>query len=70
LIQIVRERSQLNLPPSLPHFVRQTIRNGIILSTCLLCAKVVGSPTAANLKIAEQLHTCIGEFSKHKRVPA
>jgi hypothetical protein len=60
----------LNLPPNVPHFVRKTICNRIILSTCLLCAKVVGSPTAANLKIAEQSHLCFGEFPLSKRTPA
>ena len=56
------------MPPGVPHFVHKTICNGIILSTCLLCAKVVGSPSAANLKIAEQFHLCIGEFSFSSRV--
>ncbi|MGD0974939.1 MAG: hypothetical protein ABR866_12690 [Candidatus Korobacteraceae bacterium] len=60
----------MNLPPNLPHFVRKTICNGIILSTCLLCSKVVGSPAAAMLKIAEQSHMCIGEFSMSKRAQA
>ena len=60
----------MNLPLSLPHFVHKTTCNGIILSTCLLCSKVVGSPTAANLKIAEQFHKCIGEFSISKRTQA
>jgi len=60
----------LNLPPNMPHFVRKTICNGIILSTCLLCAKVAGSPIAANLMIAEQSHLCTGEFSLSKRTPA
>jgi hypothetical protein len=54
----------------MPHFVRKTICNGIILSTCLLCAKIVGSPTATNLKIAEQSHLCSGGFSPSKRTPA
>ena len=53
----------MNLPPKAPHFVHKSICNGLILSTCLMCAKVVGSPSTANLKIAEQSHKCIGEFS-------
>ncbi len=60
----------MNLPPNVPHFVHKTIRNGIILSTCLLCAKVAGSPAAATLKIAEQCHLCFGEFSMPKRTGA
>ena len=53
----------MNLQPNVPHFVHKTIRNGIILSTCLLCSRVMGSPRASNLKIAEQSHNCIGELS-------
>ncbi|MGA2962914.1 MAG: hypothetical protein ABSD96_14645 [Candidatus Korobacteraceae bacterium] len=60
----------VNLPLNLSHFAHKTTCNGIILSTCLLCLKVVGSPTAANLKIAEQFHKCIGEFSMSKRTQA
>lgn len=60
----------MNLPLNLPHFVHKTTCNGIILSTCLLCAKIVGSPNAANLKIAEQFHKCIGGFSMSKRTQA
>ena len=60
----------MNLQTNVPYFVRKTIRNGIILSTCLLCARVMGSPTAANLKIAEQTHNCIGELSMSKCMQA
>ena len=48
---------------SIPRFVHKSICNGLILSTCLMCAKVAGSPTAVNLKIAEQSHKCTGGFS-------
>jgi hypothetical protein len=60
----------VNLQPKVPYFVRKTIRNGIILSTCLLCSRVMGSPAASNLKIAEQTHNCIGELSMSKRAQA
>ncbi len=60
----------MNLQPNVPHFVHKTICNGIILSTCLLCEKVVGSPTATNLKIAEQSHLCSGGFSMSNRTQA
>lgn len=60
----------MNLQTNVPYFVRKTIRNGIILSTCLLCARVMGSPTTSKLKIAEQSHNCIGELSMCKRAQA
>jgi len=50
------------MPPNVPHFVHKSICNGLILSTCLMCAKVAGSPTVTNLKIAEQSHKCIADF--------
>jgi hypothetical protein len=52
----------VELPTNMPRFVHKSICNGLILSTCMLCEKVAGSPTVANLKIAEQSHQCIAQF--------
>ena len=58
------------MPPNVPHFVHKSICNGLILSTCLMCAKVAGSPTVTNLKIAEQSHKCTDGFQMAKCEPA
>ena len=39
-------------------FVHHRSPNGLIISTCSSCQKIVASPDMPHLKLAEQLHTC------------
>ncbi len=43
-----------------PGFVHKSLANGIIVSTCSLCLKTIGSPTPVSLRMAEEnhLHLC------------
>jgi hypothetical protein len=51
-----------------PGFVHKSLANGIIISTCALCMKTIGSPTPASLRIAEEkhLHLCVSRSRKPK----
>jgi hypothetical protein len=39
-----------------PGFVHTNVANGLTISTCLLCKMVIGSPTPASLRMAEENH--------------
>ena len=41
-------------------FVHEVISNGLIVSTCLICQKVIASPKHTHLTMAEDSHKCIG----------
>jgi hypothetical protein len=41
------------------NFVHATLPNGLTISTCLICCKNIGSPTRANLRMAEEKHQCV-----------
>jgi hypothetical protein len=52
-----------NLPPV---FVHTNVANGLTISTCLLCKKVIGSPTLSSLRMAEENHLCACTGSTRK----
>lgn len=41
------------------NFSHTTLPNGLTISTCLTCRKIIGSPTRANLRMAEEIHECV-----------
>jgi hypothetical protein len=41
-----------------PGFVHKTLVNGLVISTCLICLKSIGSPTPTSLRMAEEKHPC------------
>ena len=45
-------------PP--PAFVHRYSPNGLIISTCLSCQKIIASPGIPHLNLAEKSHTCAG----------
>ena len=68
IISIIELKGQycLSILPN-PHtpqslFVHELISNGLIVSTCLICQKVIASPKHAHLTMAQDSHKCIGLF--------
>ncbi len=41
-------------------FVHHHSSNGLIISTCLSCQKIIASPDTLHLNLAEKSHTCAG----------
>jgi len=42
-------------------FVHHHRPNGLIISTCSSCQKIIASPDVPHLKLAEQVHRCAGK---------
>jgi hypothetical protein len=67
LKQKLENKAMIADTPS-PGFVHKSLANGIIVSTCSLCQKTIGSPTPVSLRMAEEnhLHLCASCTRKPK----
>jgi len=48
-------------------FVHKSLANGIVVSTCTVCMKTIGSPTPVSLKMAEENHLHLCESRPRRR---